>query len=703
MSLEDTANATMDDVKRRLTEIGSGALKDKVVVNAGLAMSKETSSIDMSMPTSYLDKNWSRRSFMISDATFDHSYDLIGRYWSGAARKFTDTRLGGALCINPKPQYTRYADTRVKGRLSGRVDVNLHNTDGNYGMGRYYSEAIDDNARTIFMRFGTPQFNSLTNFFANFYDQSRSLLARTGRLPGTFYIIGQSMALVAGLIFVPIITTALIVGDLMKTYAGRSNTKFYTSKPSMHSYWSTVSMLVNLVAINRGILARSGVSKEGAVQGGKVEADQMAFLHELAPDIFLSDSMAFDIIGICNRARRIYNAEVKKDQNEQYGSMSDPASMDSVGTLRDTVGGDVSKLTGLYAGITEYSTKPTTDNKGNEIDPAVFMNPPAGVPKKSADDWVDFLKAEYDMGSQFLALRVDSSGSVSESFSNGTKDSDLGSKANGIAHTVREARFDFANGNMSDNVLSNSLESVVGAVTDLATGAIDRVGLGGLAALAGGAFVDIPKHWADSTANLPRADYSFKLVSPYGNGYSQIQNIVIPICALLAGALPLSAGSQSYTSPFLCELYDRGRVQIQLGIIDSLSITRGTTNLAFDRSGHAMGVDVSFSVIDLSTIMHMPIPILANDITAKATFAEDSPLTDYLAVLAGQSLDTQIFDLPKARVKLAKTLLQYNTLTSKSYMSSWIYDSAQSSMLNAVFRAGRAMTGQPDIFSNGNN
>ena len=67
---------------------------------------------------------------------------------------------------------------------------------------------------------------------------------------------------------------------------------------------------------------------------------------------------------------------------------------------------------------------------------------------------------------------------------------------------------------------------------------------------------------------------------------------------LLAGILPLSTGKASYTSPFLCQLYDRGRLQIRLGMIESLSITRGTTNLAFDKHGQALGIDVTFSVVE---------------------------------------------------------------------------------------------------------
>src|SRR5690606_23738872 len=102
------------------------------------------------------------------------------------------------------------------------------------------------------------------------------------------------------------------------------------------------------------------------------------------------------------------------------------------------------------------------------------------------------------------------------------------------------------------------------------------------------------------------------------------------------GALPLSTGQHSYTSPFLCQLFDRGRAQTRLGMIDSISITRGMHNLAFNRIGEPMSVEVSFSVVELSNILHMPIAKSFNpitDLSLSSIFDNESLYHDYIATL----------------------------------------------------------------------
>lgn len=47
----------------------------------------------------------------------------------------------------------------------------------------------------------------------------------------------------------------------------------------------------------------------------------------------------------------------------------------------------------------------------------------------------------------------------------------------------------------------------------------------------------------------------------------------------LAGALPISPGRQTYTSPFICKLISVGRSNMDLAMIDSLSVTHGVGNL----------------------------------------------------------------------------------------------------------------------------
>lgn len=86
-----------------------------------------------------LDNSWVKIAFMVPNADIADDTDIVNRYYSSASGVYTDTRLGCAIGINPKPQWTRYADIRVKGRLAGRNKVSLTNVSGNYGSGRAYS------------------------------------------------------------------------------------------------------------------------------------------------------------------------------------------------------------------------------------------------------------------------------------------------------------------------------------------------------------------------------------------------------------------------------------------------------------------------------------------------------------------------------------------------------------------------------------
>jgi hypothetical protein len=213
---------------------------------------------------------------------------------------------------------------------------------------------------------------------------------------------------------------------------------------------------------------------------------------------------------------------------------------------------------------------------------------------------------------------------------------------------------------------------------------------------------------------------------------------------LLAGALPLSTGKSSYTSPFICELYDRGRCQIRLGMVESLSISRGTSNLAFNLKGNALALQVSFSVVDLSSILHMPISTgsltasttgavggaiaggavggpagalaggavggvageaLGGAFSGDMTLDEDNILCDYLAVLAGQDMYTQMYPMAKAKLIAAKRLAQARVLTSPAYWASVTHEELTSGMLKytpfGAFNAIEMMTSGNNLITNG--
>lgn len=658
------------------------------------------------------DSDWIKQSFLVSDIQLTAvSSDAVNRYWSSAKHKFTDTRMGGNIGVNSRPQFTRYCDIRERGRLSNRHPVSVDNVGGDYGMGRYYSEAIDDNAQTVYLRFGMPQFNSLVDFFSKAFDPGLSSLARTGRATSAWYKIGKAVGTIMAVYAFPVLSAAIITGRLVRMFFTRPTSKFYTLKPTMHLYWSTVNTLVNTIAINKGIMPR--IFDDGFVKsltGGGNNQDQqigtqyhfdnamLANLHKMMPDMF-DDKFGIDVFAMATRAQRISNALFNEDYDKlNRGTASDFQGYVKKGnqnnvenpvgqhTLTNIINRNVqaSNFVDWFRNRVERFSYYQADDKGDvrtEIDPKKDEKEKDGV-----DRFAEYFDAEFRQGSQFAVFKVDNTGSASEAFSNSAIESDLSQKYNGMVSQAREAKFSLAHGNITGSAIEGVMKGIVGAVGDLAKGALDGVSMNlfsGLAGLTGTGFIDIPKHWQSSTAQLTRNSYTIQLVSPYGNPISQMQNIYIPLAMLMAGALPLSTGPQSYGSPFICQLYDRGKCQIQLGIIESLSITRGTANLPFNNRGQAMAIDVSFSVVDLSSIVHMPIST-GGLFEGAMTLDEDNILMDYLAVLAGQDLYSQIYALPKAKLNFAKHISSLNKLTSPAYWASFMHEQTTTGMLGIV-------------------
>lgn len=301
--------------------------------------------------------------------------------------------------------------------------------------------------------------------------------------------------------------------------------------------------------------------------------------------------------------------------------------------------------------------------------------------KQAATSFIDLMEVEFEDGTAFATFRVDNPGSADESWSNQTGESSISSAFNSISAKARDVTFNLMGGNIDNGIITG----VIDAAKGLLHGALDSFHLSGLLSLGGAAFVDIPQQWENSSANLPRMNYTMQLFTPYGNPIGQLLYVHLPMCMLLAAALPISTGHQSYTSPFLLELYDRGRAQTRLGIMDSLSFTRGTTELPFNKDRQFMSVDVSFSVKDLSSIMHMPLSTAAyspleliNPIKNAASvidtlIGEDNVYNDYLHVLAGASLYQSVYRGQKLRDNVGVLRQRSMSLSSMSHWASWLH------------------------------
>lgn len=262
-----------------------------------------------------------------------------------------------------------------------------------------------------------------------------------------------------------------------------------------------------------------------------------------------------------------------------------------------------------------------------------------------------FKAAQHD-GSQFLTLRVNGRESVSESFSNSTRESDIANMMNSTSASARNLLVNVADGKVADIPVLGSIANFVG---DVISGAADSLRISGVGALMGNAFVDIPQHYDNSSAQFNSMSYTIQLRGPYGNDHNRIQNEILPLACLLALVLPRSAGASAYGIPFHCEAYCRGRSQIRFGIPAQLDITRGTANAPWTADGRYRGIEVRLTIKDLTSIMHMGMSEVsgwrAMDPTrwGNLIFPQDSAFTDYMSVLSSLGLGDQIYRMRKLK------------------------------------------------------
>lgn len=652
------------------------------------------------------DHQWLRQSFMIAhDTQVDYRGDPIQedvhvrtRFFTTAMFKFSDTTLGGNIVINPHPQFTRTADPRVKGLYQPSE-----------GMGRYYSEAIDDHKRYISMIFGVPQFNSLTSFYKGFYNSDAAIVARTGRGPSAFFRVGQAVGFVVGLLS-PWLVVYSVASAFIKWAVGANSTKYYFMKPTMPLYWNAVSMIANDLAVKTQLVTRRWSAPVGSPGDSRqVLSDQdvrdvnqgIASLIDSYDDQ-TGTGNGINVYAVATRAQRIQRKAYKA--LEDYYNSGDAADSFLDGKLVDESFTMQKKISEALAG--NKVKNPRTSffdylKTWSEDGPGVLSgsknakfdanNPDAPATPEGSfdllteksigqqdsaeqDKWYNFLAAELDDGAQYVSFRVENTGDAQESFSNQAGDPEIAGKINSISGSARSTRFSMADGNVGDGLFASVTEFVGGAVKDIASGAAQSLGLDGLAALGGNAFVDIPKYWTGSTTSMPRMSYTVRLNSPYGNRYSKFINIWLPLSMLLAAALPLSTGAHSYTSPFLCQVFDRGRAQTRLGMIDSMSITRGKNNLAFNQIGEPMSVEVQFSVVELSSILHMPIQQEFKVLDVGQIFERESLYNDYIAVLSSLSLAEQIYVGERIKIGLTKYLKNMDSYFSVAHAMNWVGD-----------------------------
>lgn len=633
--------------------------------------------------------------------------DRLNRRFTSASYKYTDASIGGNLCLNPPPQFTRYADIRDQGMRVNSVLTNRDYAGGDTGMGRYYSEAIDDNMQIIHMRMGVPEYNSLLQFFTGFYDSGAAMMARSGRanegfihkmLRWTGNAIGM---LVAPLMIIP--WAIMMVGQMARFFLKWPASKFYYLKPAMPLFHLAFGNMVNQISTNTGVTSFYKPETMDNIIGEehKFSATEMRQFKSLLPDI-IDENGVINVYAISNKAKRLQMRH-EKMMDELFKNGSGKDFYGIVRTVLDNRLGIEKPAAGEYSngtlGIETYLQKwfdgggklvdAVTDAISSGVEKMLRINKSGGEPTEETgyqsqdvdDGFFTFLNAEEADGSGWLSLRVENTGAASESFSSSFSQNSLAQTINSASSSARSMRINMADGNFDPAGIT---QMVVDGVKTILTGVADTLMIGGLMAAAGNAFVDIPDYWDNASASFNKTSYKLSLVCPYNNPVYKLLYQYIPMCAVLAAGMPLSTGKQSYTAPFMLELYDRGRGMTRLGMIESISISRGTGNIGFNNDGQPMGIEVTFSIKDMSNVIAMPIQ--PGFSIFKGIFDSENAFTDYMMVLAGMKLKDVVSRWAILKYQLTTARAELTQATSAAYWAANLASTLPGRILGSVMR-----------------
>lgn len=660
----------------------------------------------MAATTTINDSSWVKSAFLLPADAMLGDGGSARRIYSTSMQKAFDTTLGGNFVLNPLPQFTRYADLKHNNSMSynrgngtqltsAGMPKNATTSDmTSNGMGRVYSEKFDDNMQRVHFRCGVAEFNDLYSYYTNYYSVPAATMARTGRTAGFFYNLGWALGSVGSIPFMPFI----VAGKALKFALRRPASKYYYLRPTMYPYWHAVSSMVNGIAANMGLIPRPIADSASMLfdNNEKINSADILAFHKMMPTIYRANG-GIDVFAIAQRGQRLIN-ERRELLDEELDGVTDYSQVQKI--MKKRLFGD--DLAAVYSGM----ARPSLEDYGKvwresaELGKFDEKSLTDSFEKSQRGDgfWQkakDAFASEHRMGSEFVSFRVDYTGTQSESFSSQTKESSISQQINSLSASARETRFTMADGNIDATGL---IGGAVDSLKSFVSGAAQGFGVQGLAQLSGSAFADIPKIYDSSSCDFNKTTFTIPLRSPYGDPMSRLQNIILPLCALFAMAVPLSTGKQSYTSPFLVECFNQGRSHIRLGIISSFSVTRGVGDIGWTNQGHFLGCDVTITVDDLSGVMHMPLQAgyaLTEKVVQSAgyaigsvtglftgsdtagetgaalasatigsTYDDDNAYTDYMAMLSGMPLEAEINTARKWAVRMARQQAKFDDLKS---------------------------------------
>jgi len=640
---------------------------------------------------------------------------VANRFFTVGDIIFGNTTPGYSRSINPLPQFSRYADIRTTGQMydggnNHRVSITADGdgSERKYGLGAYYADVYAKNEQILYLELGVPKFASLFSTLRRLIDR-RELLMATNGTDTAAYDFGHAIGTGVAIVYFPVFWLASkILGIADKIIFGDADLSYYTVKPTMHTYWGSVNAILTEMAVELGLLSIKPNRVDNSRVGVPLTLDKemVSALKKYYPAIISGDDDGvayFDVFKLANSTLKNRLTEltiIKKLEELDNKSQLSDSQRDEIRSILNKTPTN-SQYTDTFLSVFNSLFKDKYGVTNTQADPRQAKNSTPdtiedisdtisnddGTYKASSGEkdggktnndfgiWLNdiskYMASDFGGGAKWLALTVEKTGSTTTTFSNSSSDIAITSAINGLSKGIQNARFSTAGG----NILGDSITSLLSDIKNIGFGMLDgaTLGLSNLVnGLISGGMVDFGKKWDGSSVSLPTHSFKLHMSKTSNHPLAKIMGDYLPIACLLAAALPKKVGNMSYTSPYIMSAFLAGVTNIRVGMIDSLTITAGTGNLARSRSGVPLDFEVEFSIVDLSALVAAPIPTSVNPINIR--MSDSDPLSLYIRSITGSSLYREVSFTAGVSSRVNRILYGAKNLTGAAFLGSTITD-----------------------------
>jgi hypothetical protein len=279
------------------------------------------------------------------------------------------------------------------------------------------------------------------------------------------------------------------------------------------------------------------------------------------------------------------------------------------------------------------------------LDPGALSSP-GGIFGTTTDPFTEFMQyygftgnllsnvKNGDMKTQasFIPFRVEKSSDAGDSFNTETGQSSVADQIKGIGDQAKEVAFLTGGNQMGTNAEGGVLSGAANAAVQAVSSALGAASGTTASVIKTGGNILFPEIWKDSKYSH-NITLNIKLHAPNGNMRSYYETVLFPLCCVIGFILPRQTGLAVFGSPPLVRCYSKGWFSCDLGMVESVSIRRGSDTNDWTVNRLPRTVEISITIKDLFGTLMMS--LAARNSSLKVFHDKNTALRDYLNVLGG--------------------------------------------------------------------